>query len=76
MTKQEFESITNMTVNPAVYCKIEQVYMDSKSNKVDFCFDLIYCYSKWYKHCFQTGTLPIENPFEYFIIYELDYYSF
>ena len=76
MTLKEFNELSGIEVTDmVVFDKINQVYMDSKSNKYDFVSHLMIEFKNWvWKNLEHLLLTNKEQLINHFVIYELDYY--
>ena len=77
MTIQEFNQISGIKLNNTVaFDKINQFYMESRSNKYDYVGNLMKVFNEWVtKNTDNLKNISTEESFCYFVIHELDYYS-
>ena len=77
MLKHEFTDLTDLIVDDeVVWDKIHQFYMDSPSNKFDFCNHLMIEFKDWvWKNLDNLLLTNKKQLFYHFVIYELDYYE-
>lgn len=77
MLLKEFNELAEIEVkDEVVFDKINQVYMESKSNKYDFVHDLMIVFKDWvWKNLDNLLLTNKEQLFNHFVIYEIDYYN-
>lgn len=77
MLLKEFNELSGVEVTDmVVFDKINQVYMDSKSNKYDFVSHLMIEFKNWvWKNLDNLLLTNKEQLFNHFVIYEIDYYE-
>lgn len=77
MLLKEFNELSEIEVkDEVVFDKINQVYMESKSNKYDFVYDLMIVFKDWvWKNLNNLLLTDKEQLFNHFVIYEIDYYN-